>query len=217
MNIFFLSTSQSKCAEYLHDRHVVKMTTETAQLICTYINAKMANEDWMARFSHLIEPSQSILYKSTHQNHPCQVWLRESEANFCWLVGLLESLIQEYDHRFKRASNFFSARNIHTIALRIIAQYTNANDEALELTLPALAMPPQYKVLGGITEVIKSYRHYYAAEKIFQSHVKWTRRELPYWLNDSLEPRIMERVHQLTPRKIPLFTLNQVKWADTLL
>jgi len=84
MNIFVLSYDVEECAKWHLDKHVVKMPLETAQLLCT------------ALWYHGGKP----LYKKAHKNHPCNLWTRESQANFNWLVALGFSLCSEYQYRY---------------------------------------------------------------------------------------------------------------------
>lgn len=87
MNIFVTSPDPVACAKVLDDKRLVKMVLETAQLLCTCHNilgTALANQ----------------LYKTTHINHPCAVWVRQSKANYDWTVRHLESLCIEYSNRF---------------------------------------------------------------------------------------------------------------------
>jgi len=86
MNIFAAWPSAKKSAEFLDDKRVVKMVLETCQLLCTSIN-----------LSGGVSP-----YKSTHKNHPCAVWARESKANYQWLLDHFFHLLNEYRARYGR-------------------------------------------------------------------------------------------------------------------
>ena len=72
MNIFFLDNDIRKCAIYHCDKHVVKMTLETAQLLCGV--------------HHII--GGDAPYKLSHKNHPCSIWARESLSNYMLLSEL---------------------------------------------------------------------------------------------------------------------------------
>ncbi len=60
MNIFFIDKDPVKAAYQQTDKLVVKMTLETAQLLST------------AR--RYFGDTSSCLYKSTHINHPSNIW-----------------------------------------------------------------------------------------------------------------------------------------------
>jgi len=86
MNIFATSKCPMESASYLDDKRVVKMCLETAQLLCTAIN----------------ECGGKAPYKSTHINHPCAIWARESINNFLWLWKHGYSLCVVYEKRYKK-------------------------------------------------------------------------------------------------------------------
>lgn len=88
MNIFITSPCPKKCAEYLDNKRVVKMVLESTQMLCTALN-ELAGE-------------QITPYKSTHKNHPCNVWVRESLENFYWLVSHALALSNEYERRYNK-------------------------------------------------------------------------------------------------------------------
>ena len=84
MNIFVLDQDPYKAAEYHCDQHVVKMTLESAQMLCT-----------ARRHLGLAAP-----YRATHPKHPCTLWLLESRANWRWLIQLADGLNQQYQSRY---------------------------------------------------------------------------------------------------------------------
>lgn len=137
MNIFVLDLNQKRCAEYHNCRHTVKMVTETAQLLSTAVNLS----------------GGTTPYKSTHVNHPCSLFTRQSRGNYDWLLGLFDALLCEYRYRYGRkhkCGDYF--RCFQEQAWRIPAG---------ELTEFALAMP-DYCKLG---DAVLSYRNYYISEK----------------------------------------------------
>lgn len=168
MNIFLLDEDPRKCAEYHVDKHVVKMILEYAQLLST---------------AHAILDNNGIqlegLYKPTHKNHPCAIWVRESYHNYQMLYKLLKELCNEYTFRYGK---------IHkTSGLLDKLQYSPFNIPPVGcMTPPALAMPDEYKVESAkVTSAIgvnaiESYRNYYRNDKI-KLH-KWSNRTIPEWL-----------------------------------
>ncbi|MBN2080871.1 hypothetical protein JW859_01565 [bacterium] len=93
MNIFVLHTDPVRAARYHCDRHVVKMTLETAQLLSTALAVE--NPAQAAQLQ-----ATGLIYKPTHQNHPCSRWAAESLANFRWLARLGLALADEYSYRY---------------------------------------------------------------------------------------------------------------------
>ena len=153
MNIFFLDESPRLAARMQVDKHVVKMILESAQLLSTNI-----------RIVHGDEIGDLLgLYKKTHVNHPCTIWVRCDQANYNWLFEHFESLCDEYTYRFEK---------IHKSKALIdsLRKFVNSNVSSKTHTVPALCMPDVYKS----EDYVKSYREYYSVEK---KHLhKWTKR-----------------------------------------
>jgi hypothetical protein len=139
MNIFAVDRDPRRAARCLGDRHVVKMTLETAQILCT-----------VARLHGHRAP-----YRSTHVHHPCVVWAAERHANFRWLVLHGLALAEEYERRFGRKHR--SGRVIGSIARR----QAGPPKDGKRRSPFALAMPEQYRG----RDAVASYRRYYRGEK----------------------------------------------------
>ena len=82
MNIFVLSENPIKAARLQHDKHILKMVLETAQMLCSAF--------------------ENAPYKKTYINHPCTVWARTSRNNFDWLVLHGLALATEYTYRYNK-------------------------------------------------------------------------------------------------------------------
>lgn len=159
MNIFALDTDPHQAAKYLDDKRVIKMILESAQLLSTA---------WW-----VLEPRQSEhlkIYKKTHAQHPCAVWVRESSVNYGWLMAYLEGLLAEYRYRYGK-----------THATTEIYQQLIKVNICPVIRRPGTpfrqVMPVEYQEDDAIT----AYRRYYAIAKAPMS--TWTRRDAPHWLN----------------------------------
>lgn len=86
MNIFIIDKRPHECAKALCDLRLNKMILETAQLLCT------AYRHW---FPDRVEEYSEVIYKVTHENHPCSVWLRKDIGNYIWLLEYFECLYLE--------------------------------------------------------------------------------------------------------------------------
>ena len=154
MNIFVLDWDVKKCAMYHNDKHVVKMILETAQLLCGV--------------HHMTEsPTEDVPYKLSHKNHPCSIWARESMDNYLWLCELGMELCAEYTFRYGKR------HKSQQVIEWCIDNRPNIPEEGF--TVPAKAMPDQYKV----EDVVQSYRNYYLGEK--KSFSNWKNRSIPSW------------------------------------
>mgnify|MGYP001327298768 CR=1 FL=1 len=86
MNIFCSSPDPFESAKFLDNKRVVKMVLETCQLLSTAINLSGGQGP----------------YRSTHMNHPCSIWTRQSKHNYNWLVKHFDALLNEYTRRYGR-------------------------------------------------------------------------------------------------------------------
>ena len=135
---------------YQHDKHVVKMCLETAQILCTVYH----------RYG------LSAPYKPTHVNHPCVLWAGDCKAHYTWLVKHGEALCYEYEHRYGRQH---ACLNIIT---QVMLPPENMEYELHKM--PPQCMPDEYKVPG---KTVLAYRNYYLGAKV--ANQNWTRRARP--------------------------------------
>lgn len=155
MNIFVLDEDPVLAAQYHCDKHVVKMITESAQLLC----GAYYYTDW----------EHGVPYKLTHKNHPCAIWTRESKSNWLWLLLLGISLYDEYRFRY--------GDKVHAAGSVLLWCYENLIDlPSIGITARPLCMPEEYK--HGT--IVDSYRSYYIGEK--KDLFVWTNRDIPYWI-----------------------------------
>lgn len=156
MNIFVLHKSPSVSARMLCDKHVVKMILETAQLLSTAWN--------------ICEPSHGMkLYKTTHKNHPCSIWARETAGNYSWLVKHYIELDCEYTVRYGKHHKSGS------LMVNLIHVPPSLKSKP-EMTPFCICMPEEYKIDN---DPVKSYRNYYNKAKA--SFAKWTYTPIPEW------------------------------------
>jgi len=168
MNIFVLDKDIKLCAQAHVDRHVIKMILEYAQLLCTA--SVLAGTD--------------APYGTTHINHPCSKWARESLDNWLWLKSLTLSLNQESKHRYPKYARSTNKRNLelplqaidHKSALVVMGLKT-PSIPSRGLTPFAQAMPEEYRG----EDAIEAYRRYYRGGK--QHLLKWTNRKPPTWIS----------------------------------
>lgn len=164
MNVFFLDRDPVKAAQAHCDKHVVKMVLETAQLLSTAVRT-------CSPFG-LLKETDEVLYKPTHVNHPCAVWVRSSTGSFVWTTNLFRALSAEYTFRYGK---------IHKSSAlsRFFDPVPAGIPWVPEWVEPPLCMPDEYK--DGIDgDPVKSYRNYYRDGK--KSLHSWKIRGAPDWL-----------------------------------
>lgn len=165
MNIFILDNDPEQAAKAHCDKHTIKMILESAQLLSTAINTHSGK--------------QVMPYKTTHLNHPCSIWVRESRDNALWLVELTTALNAEYKYRYNKSKNenHKSYDMLITAKIKTLIKSLPATPQ----TPPALAMPDKYWVMDSLgMDAVASYRNYYKNGKA--DLLNYTRREPPEWL-----------------------------------
>lgn len=176
MNIFYLDTDPKVSAQMMHDKHVVKMILETAQLLSTahrvldgtpYIDSSSGRK--IKRWSLSKVRLENSLYKATHINHPSAVWSRVNSGNYHWLYEHFVALCDEYTYRYGKV-------HATDTKLRDVLLMEPENIPSGGITQMPQAMPDKYKNSDSVT----AYRSYYIGEKKQQS--KYTKRNSPIWL-----------------------------------
>ena len=137
------------------------MVLESAQMLCTAVN----------------ENGGKAPYKSTHKNHPANVWARETRSNYCWLLEHFKGLCQEYTHRFNKEHkcsqliDFLKENNVYTPTgpLTKFANCAAHKDKGLNFK--------------NETDVVLAYQLY--LNKRFKTDTRkpiWTNRQKPSWV-----------------------------------
>ena len=132
MNIFMLDKDLEINAQYMVDKHVVKMPLESAQILCSALHLS----------------GQDAPYKLTHKNHPCCVWCRTSIDNWLYLKCLALEICKEYTYRYGK---------IHKAEL-IIRSLETPNLTSIGRTELPSCMDKNYVVSD---DVVENYRNYY--------------------------------------------------------
>lgn len=172
MNIFALDECPEKSAQNMINRHVVKMVVESTQMLQNcYLSEQLI---------HAPRTMGGNIRKYSYYNHPCSVWVRQSQSNFEWLLLHASGLLEEGQYRgFK---NHFCQTFIEWCHKNTPENIKNCNTQ----TPFALAMPDVYKQ----DSPIESYRSYYIGDKKRDKSNKWmmiyTKRSLPEWFPEDL-------------------------------
>ncbi len=160
MNIFALDLNTKTCAAYHVDKHVVKMISEYAQLLCTTAN---------------LNGFESPM-KSTHMNHPSRLWLNESKHNVIWLDSLLYELHKEWRYRYNHTEDKVHKSYGYWVSFKEKNPYWTDCLPDVPMTNFKLAMPDECKS----DNAVESYRRYYKEHK---KHLhSWRYRPEPFWV-----------------------------------
>jgi hypothetical protein len=157
MNIFYLDTSPHLAAQYLCDKHVVKMILESAQMLSTA--HRILDGDGYA--------DSEYLYKQTHIHHPSNIWVRHSSLHYNWLFEHFAALCEEYTRRYN---------NIHKTARLIISlEALPRRIKSYAFSTPPQCLPDKYKG----PDTIVAYRAYYLGDK--RAFAEWKYSPKPEW------------------------------------
>lgn len=171
MNIFFLDADPQKAAEYLDDKRVVKMVTETAQILSSA--------------AHLL--GQTGIYRPTHLHHPSVRWTALNRDNWDWLLLYGIHLSNEYTRRYHKRHK---AGDVILLYATDYAVY-GPSTEQTQLNLAAVPMVIMEPVHQAVPEQFKSvdpvaaYRQYFADRKtvyVSGRSASWKTRGRPAWL-----------------------------------
>ena len=107
MNIFYLGNPQTSAQE-LCDKHVVKMITESAQMLCA---VHWCKADTLEKVQECLSYH---LFKPAHINHPSTIWTRETNEQYLWHYELYVEMCKEYTRRYGKihgSSKFIGVLN----------------------------------------------------------------------------------------------------------
>jgi len=165
MNIFFLNKDPKIAAQMMHNKHVVKMILESAQMLCTAY--------------HELGYKQEIPYKKAYVNHPMTIWARTTGGNFNWTLKHAKELCRIYTKQYNK-----------THKTEAVLDWCDNNKNKLSIfaynllikSTPPKCMPDDYKKTGNTTtDVVNSYLNYYLMTKI-KENSDWGYRKKPVFI-----------------------------------
>lgn len=159
MNIFVTDEDPVLSALYLDDKRVIKMTLESAQIICTVLSMK----------------GFEVPYKPTHKKHPVVLWAYKSKFNLSWLCIHFVTLAEIYNYMTGKIHASFLA--VGELAHQLIIK----PKDNLSFCNCARNMKQEID-FKNIESTIEAYR-LYLNERWKRDKRKpiWTSREKPKW------------------------------------
>lgn len=177
MNIFVLDNDPRVAANYMCNKHVVKMIVESCQLMSTAhhvldgqtITRTAKNGRKFGTYEH-VRPGFKFL-RCTMMNHPCTIWTRSSKQAYYWLWEHTHELLKVYKVRYEK---------VHAYDDMVQYSLVHAPTKISDCRMPpfAQAMPEQYKNADAVT----AYRNYYIGEK--SRFARWPLGKIPKWYLD---------------------------------
>ena len=164
MNIFFLDQSPEVAAQYLFDRHIVKMPVETCTMLANAYSPEVLQ----------IAPKTQggKIRGHSWKHHGCTKWVVRGKENFNWLVRHGLAMCIEYTYRYGKE---------HFCSEFIAWCSSNTPNIPEGWTSPFLAMPEEHKS----ADYVLSYRNYYKTKHFDKSGKDmfiWQKRQRPQWL-----------------------------------
>jgi hypothetical protein len=176
MNIFVTSTCPIESAKVLPDRHVVKMTLETCQMI------SIIYSNWYYNWGALPKKDGTFYNttKGAFRNHPCTQWAAKSYENLAWLIRHGLALGVEYNIRYGKTHACYNTLLYADVmfidnAKQNLLIYENATDFAR-------AMPDVLKYDTSITTP-EAYRIYLKSKEWAPSNYLKIPERKPEWMN----------------------------------
>jgi len=180
MNIFALSKDPVESAQEMLDKHVVKMPTETCQMLHTngLFNAyveRYGKEPSLRQLKDYHEEVESTLMKPAMLNHPSTIWARQSIHNTMWLFEHGIALCKEFEFRYGKEHGSYS---------RMLQTPMEYDADSTLATPVSIAMFDVYRIPNSYGKhcweyVIDSYRHYYLEGK--WKFAEWRKNRMPKW------------------------------------
>lgn len=192
MNIFALSECPEESAKQMIDKHVIKMPTETCQMLHTNLlyfqfPKEHGKEPTLAELKAFHVASGSKLMKPAMLNHPSTIWARQSRENYMWLYEHGLALCEEYTYRYDKKHGTLKRIhegilemhiiNHHFFPTRGLTPVSIAMDDSFRIDLDTYSQRnPNWT---GWDFVIASYRHYYLEGK--WRIAEWRNDRRPEW------------------------------------
>ena len=183
MNIFYLDEDPIVIAHSLVDKHIVKMPTESAQMLSTahrILDGRLIEHSGKRRYllqNERLDEDGNIIdlvcYMVAHSEHPSTKWTMLNRATYQWHLNLLRCMLQEYTNRYGR---------VHRCAdLLPFLDSTPTNIVDGDFVAPFLAMPDEYKCGSAVD----AYRAFYAGEK--WTFANWKHNNIPGWFAGNMK------------------------------
>lgn len=202
MNIFWLSWIYNLCASFLCDQHVVKMCTESTQIVYTSIFL-MHKDKNLEHYNKIIKGAPLNKkgengYKPAYPHHPCNIWASKNKHNFKSVINMGISICEEYKKRYNKKHACYE----HLLYLRDVELCQEKENEICAMTRPPLCFgknKDQYvcKDKYGHVDVIESYTLYYIKEKSTFARYRKKSCPPPKWI----EKRLGEFALKAPPKK----------------
>lgn len=175
MNIFAVNEDPRLAARDLPDKLVVKMPTESLQLLTPWA--------FNTHGVYVQKPDGTNYGIKGFAHHPCAKWLYESPSNVAWLLNHAWEMTREYTRRYGKQHGVWMALDQLTDLI-----YWHDPDLGWKEHTPFVqAMPEEFKVPG---DAVTAYRNYING---YKGYAEWRYSEKPDWWCEETHRPVRER------------------------
>lgn len=167
MNIFAVSNDPTIAARQLPDKLVVKMPTESIQLLTPWA--------FNTHGVYVQKPDGTNYGIKGFAHHPCAKWLYESPSNVHWLLEHAFGMADEYWQRYNKDHGTLHGLN----QIRTLVYQKHNKENSGDHTEFVQAMPEEFKVPG---DAVTAYRNYING---YKGYAEWRYCEKPDWWDEA--------------------------------
>ena len=177
MNIFAVNDNPVLAAQDLPDKLVVKMVTESLQLLTPWA--------FNTHSAHIRKPDGTNYGTKGFAHHPCAKWLYESPANVSWLLDHAIAMSDEYTKRYgkQHGANY----GLLQIDELFVLHYGDTRTKWADHTKFVQAMPEEFKIES---DPVQAYRNYING---YKGYAVWEHSEKPDWWDEAMHEPVRKQ------------------------
>lgn len=183
MNIFAVNDNPFLAARDLPDKLIVKMPTESLQLLTPWAFNVHGSKIEKPGQIGLLEADRKHYGTKGFAHHPCAKWLYESPSNVHWLLEHAFGMADEYWQRYnKYHGTLFGLNQVRDLVYKYHNQDNSANHTPF-----VQAMPEEFKVPN---DPVTAYRNYING---YKGYAEWRYSEKPDWWDEAKHEPVRQR------------------------
>jgi len=178
VNIFAVNDDPRLAARDLPDKLVVKMPTESIQLLTPWA--------FNAHGVYIQKPDGTTYGIKGYAHHPCMRWLYDSPANVIWLLEHAIEMSDEYTRRYGKQHGV----NYALVQIQQLCETFYSDLSADDHTAFVQAMPIDFK---NESDPVQAYRNYING---YKGYAEWRYSEKPDWWDEATHEPVRKQYLQ---------------------
>lgn len=177
MNIFAVDDNPVLAAQDLPDKLVVKMVTESLQLLTPWTFNTLGIKIRKPGQGELFDADKKYYGIKGFAHHPCAKWLYESPENVSWLLDHAIAMSDEYTKRYgkQHGANY----GLQQIDEFFVLHYGDTRTKWADHTKFVQAMPEEFKIDD---DPVQAYRNYING---YKGYAVWEHSGKPDWWDEA--------------------------------